>query len=236
MPHWRPLVTAATATVLAGVLVIGTTGGHSPFAAPAPGAQQPVADDVAAATATPGDQAALGAGDPTASPTPDATHADATPRPAPRSRSSGANGGTGGAGAGGGTTANPTPGATPRPTPRPTVRPAPTPRPTPPPTATPSPAPASPVLHVDDGAVLAWTTCASSAFAAYAVVRSTDSEIHYPAEDHDTVVALVTARGSTSLTDTGAPDTRVWYAVWCLSRSDGEYQTIWKTPTVSYSP
>ena len=76
----------------------------------------------------------------------------------------------------------------------------------------------------------------SSRFAAYAVVRSLDSEIHYPAEDRDTVVALITSAGTTSLTDTGAPNSKVYYAVWCLSRSDGEYKTIWKTPTQVYAP
>jgi hypothetical protein len=68
------------------------------------------------------------------------------------------------------------------------------------------------------------------------VVRSLDSEIHYPAEDKDTVVALITSAGTTSITDTGAPNSKVYYAVWCLSKSDGEYKTIWKTPTVVYEP
>jgi hypothetical protein len=68
------------------------------------------------------------------------------------------------------------------------------------------------------------------------VVRSLDSEIHYPAEDKDTVVAVIKNSGTTSLVDTGAPNARVYYAVWCLSSSDGEFKTIWKTPSVRYAP
>lgn len=238
MPHWRPLVTAASATTIAALLTIGITGGHSPFAVSAP-AQDPVANEVVDPTAWP-DTADAVPTDDAASPTPGQA---ATPRPTARPRSSSSGGGGTTTASWGGSSGSSKSGgdsSTPRPTAKPTPRP--TAKPTPEPTERPTPAPTQQqagTLRVSDndaGPRLSWTQCTSSRFAAYAVVRSLDSEIHYPAEDRDTVVALITSAGTTSLTDTGAPNSKVYYAVWCLSRSDGEYKTIWKTPTQVYAP
>ena len=236
MPHWRPLATATSATLSAALLAVSLTGGHSPFAVSSTPAPQPVANDVAAETGTPDAAAALASDDAGASPTP-----GPTARPTARPKSGGSSGGytpTGTSGGSGGRsdpTSAPTTRPTPRPTPKPTPRP--TPRPTPDPTR--QPVAQSGTLHVSDtdaGPALSWTQCSSSRFAAYAIVRSLDNEIHYPAEDRDTVVAIIKSSGTTSLVDTGAPNARAYYAVWCLSSSDGEYKTIWKTPTVSYAP
>jgi hypothetical protein len=248
MPHWRPLATASTATLSAALLAVSLTGGHSPFAVSSTSAAVPAANQVAGETATPGPEAVVASGDPTGSPAPDPTAAadptaKATVRPrsgtSAGSSSGGASTSSGATGGGSGSSSNPTAAPTSKPTPRPT--PKPTPKATPAPTAVPTPAPVTQAgtLHVssgDAGPRLSWTQCSAPNFAAYAVVRSLDSEIHYPAEDLDTVVALITSSGTTSLTDTGAPNSRVYYAVWCLSRSDGEYKTIWKTPTVGYAP
>jgi hypothetical protein len=77
-----------------------------------------------------------------------------------------------------------------------------------------------------------WTTCTASGFSAYAIVRSRDSEIHYPAEDLDTVIARVTSASSTALTDAAAPSGQSWYRIWCLTRSGGEERTAATTNTV----
>lgn len=229
MPHWRPLATASLATALTLALAVGSTGGHSPFGEPAPAAaHQPVADATAAST----DTSDAPSQAPSASDAPAATATAVSAKATARPRGSGTKSTQTNSSAPGG--ANPTP----RPTTRPTS--APTPRATSAPTAAPIAPPVGQpgTLRVSDGEAgprLSWTTCAASNFAAYAVVRSLDSEIHYPAEDLDTVVAIVSSPSATSLTDTTAPNTRVWYAVWCLSQHDGEYQTIWKTPTVAYA-
>ena len=246
MPHWRPLATASTATLTAAVLALSLSGGHSPFAVPSP-ATQPVANDVAGETASP--EAVVASDDPTGSPAPDATAAaDPTAKATSRPKSTGSTRSTGstgsassGASRGSGSTSDPTAAPTAKPTPRPTPKPTPMATPTPAPTASPTAPPVAKTgtLHVSDndaGPRLSWTQCSASNFAAYAVVRSLDSEIHYPAEDKDTVVAIIPTISTTALTDTGAPNSKVYYAVWCLSRSDGEYKTIWKTPVVGYAP
>ena len=237
MPQARPLITATAITAIGAALVIAFSGGHSPFAqAPVAAADQPVAAaDLSQPTASP-DALAVVAAD---SPTPDAATPGPTRKPARTSTNTYAAPVTQPAAAWPAATSRPTPGATPRPTTRPTSTPRPTPRPTPEPTDTP-PQSSSGSLSVNvsgGNPVLSWTSCTSASFKAYAVVRSTDSEIHYPAEDHDTVVALITSAGTTRLTDSGAPSgVRVWYRVWCLSQQDGEYKTIWATPTVSVTP
>ncbi len=103
------------------------------------------------------------------------------------------------------------------------------------PTATPVPPPAATFslsLSLAGGGVRAtWTTCSSSGFYAYALVRSTDSEIHYPPEDRDTLVTQVTSVGTTSATDSAAPSGRLWYRVYCLTRSGGETRVSKSTPT-----
>ena len=82
------------------------------------------------------------------------------------------------------------------------------------------------------GVRAAWTTCSSSGFYAYALVRSTDSEIHYPPEDRDTLAAQVTSVGTTAATDSAAPTGRLWYRVYCLTRSGGETRVSKTTSTV----
>jgi hypothetical protein len=75
-------------------------------------------------------------------------------------------------------------------------------------------------LSISGGSVRAsWSACSVSGFAGYALVRSTDSEIHFPPEDRDTEVARSTSR---SATDSGAPSGRMTYKVYCLARHDNE--------------
>jgi hypothetical protein len=120
--------------------------------------------------------------------------------------------GGGSSGGGGGTT----PVATPRPTP------------------TPAPGGFSLALSLAGGGVFAdWTTCTAAGFDSYALVRSADSEIHYPPEDRDTVVTRITSVSTTSASDAGAPTGKSWYRVWCLTRSDGETRTAATTSTVA---
>ena len=122
--------------------------------------------------------------------------------------------GGGGGGDGGGSNANPTP----RPTPRPT----------------PGVGGFSLALSLSGGSVVAdWTACSPSGFSGYALVRSTDSEIHYPPEDRDTLVTTVAPGGGTKATDSGAPAGRVWYRAYCLTRSDNETRVAGATNTVS---
>ena len=109
--------------------------------------------------------------------------------------------------------------------------PNPTPRPTP---AAPAPAGFSLTLALSGGSVVAdWTACSPSGFSGYALVRSTDSEIHYPPEDHDTTIATIGAGGSTKATDAGPPSGRMWYRAYCLTRTDNETRVAGATNTAS---
>lgn len=112
------------------------------------------------------------------------------------------------------------------------TNPAPTPNPTPKPTPTGSFALAI-SLDGGGGVVAGWTVCTSSGFNSYVLVRSLDSEIHYPAEDLDTVVATVTSNATTTATDPGAPSGHLWYRLYCLTRSGGETRIGATTSTVS---
>ena len=105
-------------------------------------------------------------------------------------------------------------------------------------TATPTPAPTARTtslvltLALVNGDVHAsWTTCSASGFDSYALVRSTDSEIHYPPEDGDTVVAKISSRSTTSATDP-APSGPAWYRLYCLTASGGETRTAATSATV----
>jgi hypothetical protein len=235
-PQARPLLTASAVTVISAALVITLSGGHSPFGqAPVAVADQPVAAaDLSAFGASPEPLAVV----PSDAPAPHAATPGPTRKPARTSSIVYGAPVTKPAAGWPAATPRPTPRATPRPTPRPTPSPRPSPRPTPEPTDTPAQGAGTLSVSVSGGNPdLSWTACTSASFRAYAVVRSTDSEIHYPAEDRDTVVGLITAAGTTHLTDSGAPSgVRVWYRVWCLSRQDNEYKTIWTTRTVSVTP
>lgn len=109
----------------------------------------------------------------------------------------------------------------------------------------PTAAPAAPVAAVaaavfslaiapgPGGLVGTWTTCPVDSFDRYALVRSLDSEIHYPPEDRDTVVAEVSSQTTTSATDGTAPSGRLWYRLYCLTNRDNELKTAGVTPTVA---
>ena len=91
-------------------------------------------------------------------------------------------------------------------------------------------APFTLTVRLSSGDVRAtWTACTRSDLYAYALVRSTDSEIHYPPEDRDTLVAQTTA---TSATDAAAPSGNLWYRAYCLNRHDGETKSVATTSTV----
>jgi hypothetical protein len=99
------------------------------------------------------------------------------------------------------------------------------------PTPTPAPAGVTLTLAVASGGVDAsWAGCPSSGFNSYALVRSLDSEIHYPPEDRDTLVARITDKGQTSLLDTAAPSGKLWYRLYCLTGS-GELRVAASSPT-----
>jgi hypothetical protein len=86
------------------------------------------------------------------------------------------------------------------------------------PPAPPPPAAFTLSVSVAGGVVEAtWTTCAQSGFTRYALVRSTDSEIHYPPEDRDTLVAEIPTKALTTAVDVAAPSGRLWYRVYCLT-------------------
>ena len=87
-------------------------------------------------------------------------------------------------------------------------------------------------LGLASGGVLAsWTRCSASGFDSYALVRSTDPEIHYPPEDGDTLVARITNAGTTSRLD-AAPSGSRWYRLYCLIVTSGETKTAATTATV----
>ena len=94
------------------------------------------------------------------------------------------------------------------------------------PTPAPTAAPAfSLTLALSGGSVVAtWTGCSVAGFAGYALVRSLDSEIHYPPEDKDTLVTTVTAQSTLSFTDSAAPAGTITYRVYCLRRQNNETQ------------
>jgi hypothetical protein len=103
-------------------------------------------------------------------------------------------------------------------------------------TATPAPAPAGTftlTLAVSGAGVKAtWTTCTASNFYEYVLVRSTDHEIHYPPEDHDSVVARVSSVATTSATDAAAPSGTLTYRLYCRTRREDETRTSQTTAAV----
>lgn len=235
MPKRKPLISATGITAFAAIAAILLSGGHSPFTlqpavAGGDAVEAPAPIEEALVEEAAGDQSEepAPAGDPATTQAPKLVAVRATPQPT-RKPSAGSSG-----------PATPAPTRTPRPTSAPTQ--APTPAPTPQPTArpttapTPTPATASAGLSItlsDGQPVLSWGACSSASFSAYGVVRSLDAEIHYPPEDNDTVVALIKSSSITQVTDTSAPSRKVYYRVWCLSNSGGEYKSISTTPTVS---
>lgn len=132
-----------------------------------------------------------------------------------------AGGGSGGTGSGGGSGSGPAAGAGATPTPRPT--------------ATPTGA-FSLVLAIGGGGVVAdWTTCTAAGFDSYALVRSSDLEVHFPPEDRDTVVARISSVSTTKATDAAAPAGSNWYRAYCLTLGDGELRTAATTAMVGIS-
>ena len=240
MPKRTPLVSASGITALAAAASILLSGGHSPFE-PRPAAGADGAIEAPAAAAGAGEAlvaAATGSPieTPAATPAPTAVAVPAAPAPTRRP----ANGSTRVAAPAPARTslptADPTAPATPEPVAAPTSEPTDRPSPDQAPRQTSAPARERASLSValaDGHPVLSWSTCTSDSFAAYAVVRSLDSEIHFPAEDNDTLVAMITSRDATQLTDTGAPSRKVYYRVWCLAGGGGDSSTISTTPTVS---
>jgi hypothetical protein len=100
------------------------------------------------------------------------------------------------------------------------------------PAPTPPPAAFALALRLVSGGVLAsWTTCSVNGFDSYALVRSTDAEIHYPPEDGDTLVARISSQSATSKTD-AAPAGPAWYQLYCLTASGGETRIATRTSTV----
>ncbi len=86
-------------------------------------------------------------------------------------------------------------------------------------------------LSLAGGGVRAdWTACSTSGFSGYALVRSTDPEIHWPPEDHDTEVARVTPASTTQATDGAAPSGTLTYRVYCLRTSGGETKAALSSP------
>jgi len=105
-------------------------------------------------------------------------------------------------------------------------------------TATPTPTPPVAaagfdirVSVVSGGVLVTWTTCAVSGFDSYALVRSSDSEVHYPPEDNDTVVAHLPSQSTTSFVD-AAPAGSQWYRLYCLTKSGGEIKTAARSSVV----
>lgn len=104
--------------------------------------------------------------------------------------------------------------------------------------ATPTPRPTVAVTGFDmrvevvSGGVLAtWTTCSVGGFDGYALVRSTDSEIHYPPENNDVLVTRIAAQATTSFMD-APPSGSSYYRLYCLTTSDGETQVAARSSTV----
>lgn len=77
-----------------------------------------------------------------------------------------------------------------------------------------------------------WSTCSVSNFYGYALVRSTDHEIHYPPEDKDTLVTQISSNGTTTYTDGAAPSGTPTYRLYCLTRAGGETRVGTTTSSV----
>lgn len=246
MPAPRPFAVAVSVTAIALGFALVPWGGHSPFAKPA-ASPVALADPVGGIEGAQGgpDGAVGKAGQAEPSTTPDAT-GETAPADDPAGTASPTTTTTGATGGRSAPTARPS--ATKAPTSKPGQTAAPTDQPTAAPTSaataapTPTPAPVAQrgtlsISVVGGVPQLSWTECTSGAFQAYAVVRSLDAEIHFPAEDKDTVVAMVTSAGTTWMADATTPaGVRVWYRVWALSRNGSEYTTIWSTATVGVQP
>ena len=106
--------------------------------------------------------------------------------------------------------------------------------------ATPTPIPTVVVTGFDmrvevvpDGVLATWTTCSVAGFDSYTLVRSPDSELHYPPEGSDTLVTKVTAKATTSYTDTeSSPSGSVYYRLYCLTASGGQTQIVARSSIV----
>ncbi len=91
-------------------------------------------------------------------------------------------------------------------------------------------------LALGGGGVKAtWSTCSVSNFYGYALVRSTDHEIHYPPEDKDTLVTQISSNGTTAYPDGAAPSGTLTYRLYCLTRRDGETRVGAATSSVQIS-
>ncbi|OGO51086.1 MAG: hypothetical protein A2Z32_06770 [Chloroflexi bacterium RBG_16_69_14] len=79
----------------------------------------------------------------------------------------------------------------------------------------------------DGGRVrLEWGACAVDGFAAWKLVRSTDSGATFPLGAHDTLIAAIEDQGKTAFTDTSAPKgKKLWYAVVGLA-GDGDARFV----------
>jgi hypothetical protein len=84
---------------------------------------------------------------------------------------------------------------------------------------------------VSGGVRVTWPVCTASGFSAYAIVRSLDSEIHYPPEDLDTVAATITTAATTSMVEPVGAGT-YWYRVYCLTGTGGQTHTASQTTTL----
>jgi hypothetical protein len=102
--------------------------------------------------------------------------------------------------------------------------------------ATPKPTPVQLTIDLElagGGVTVRWSACAIDNFAAYAVVRSTDKEVHWPPEDNDTEVARLSSRTATSVVDAGAPSGTLAYRVYCLVLRDGALKVAGKSGTAT---
>ncbi len=78
-----------------------------------------------------------------------------------------------------------------------------------------------------------WSTCQVTGFAAYAVVRSTDKEVHWPPEDNDTEVDRPTSQSTTAALDASPPSGTLTYRVYCLVLRDGQLKVAGKSGTAT---
>jgi hypothetical protein len=109
--------------------------------------------------------------------------------------------------------------------------------PAPKPTSTPSSGGGGFTLAVstlESKVVIDWTACSAPGFDYYKVVRSKDSNVSFPGDGNDSVIAAVGPDGDTIAYEKGLPaGITVYYAVFCVDKTDAGYAVLAATSVKS---
>ena len=90
------------------------------------------------------------------------------------------------------------------------------------------------VSTVESKVVIDWTACSAPGFDYYKVVRSKDSNVSFPGDGNDSVIAAVGPDGDTIAYEKGLPaGITVYYAVFCVDKTGAGYAVLAATSVKS---